>query len=126
MGTEHLDALIRKYRGARAFLAEAAPAAAEAMGNVIRKSIAAGTTPEGEPWAPRKKDGGRALVNAAAKLNIGAVGTKLIARITFPDSLHNRGIPPNTPQRRILPESVTPEIAEAISDALEGGWRSRA
>ncbi len=119
-----LDGLISKLRRSREFIARAAPAAAEAMAAELRATAAAGTSPDGTPWAPRK-DGGRALANAAAAITVRAVGTVLLARAQHPYGIHNAGAGKTLPRRQVLPRGgIPPRVAEAIKRALVGSWEA--
>lgn len=119
-----LDALISKLRRSREFIVSAAPAAAEAMQAALRATAAAGESPDGAAWAPRKKDGGRALANAANKIVVRAVGSVLLARIGWPESLHNDGTK-TIPQRQILPSGeMPPAVATAVKDSLIESWKA--
>lgn len=116
-----LDRLIASLRGARGFLVRAAPAVAKAVEAELRATAAAGTTPDGAAWAP-KKDGGRALANAAAAISVRAVGTVILARLRFPESIHHKGTK-RLPKRQILPEGELPaNVAEAIKRTLVREW----
>jgi hypothetical protein len=121
--TSALDALITRLRRSHQFVTTAAPAAAEAMAAALRAAAASGASPDGAAWAEKKK-GGRALVNAAAKIVVRAVGTVLLARIGFPESVHNVGTKV-TPKRQILPTSMPPAVAEAIKRSLIASWESQ-
>lgn len=122
-----LDGLIRKLRQARGFLVKAAPAAAAAMQGALRATAAAGTAPDGSPWAPRKRDGGRALAGAASAITVRPVGTVLLAKLRFPEVIHDAGNPPILPRRQIIPHGALPEtVMQAIKDALIEAWRSEA
>jgi hypothetical protein len=74
-GLQRLDALTRKLDAADRFGEDDAPElAATAIGDVARAQFAAGQSPAGETWAPRKKDGGRALANAQEHVRFAALG----------------------------------------------------
>jgi hypothetical protein len=74
----------------------------------LRRTIAAGTTPDGVPW-PQRKQGGRALQNAGGALTVGVAGSTIIARVTGPTAIHNFGTSKD-PRRQVLPSSVTPTL----------------
>ncbi len=119
-----LDALIAKLRRSRDFVRQAAPAAAAAMQDALRATAAAGTTPDGAAWEPRKKDGARALAKAASAITVRAVGTVLLAKLPFPYSMHDAGHG-HAPKRQILPSGSPPAaVLEAIKGALVAAWKN--
>lgn len=118
-----LDALIAKVRRTHDFIVRAAPAAAKAVEAELRATAAAGTTPDGTAWAERKK-GGRAMANAAEAITVKAVGTVLLARLRFPESIHHKG-KTNEPPRQILPNGEIPaRVAEALKRSLIASWEA--
>jgi hypothetical protein len=78
--------------------AEAAPLVEAA----IRRTAAAGTTPDGEPWAPKKKGGGRPMVNAAAHVTAKAIGNVVNIVLKGVDVFHQ--FDKRTP-RHAIPEA---------------------
>ncbi len=98
MSLEQLSALAAKFRGlTKVGAAIAADAAPECLA-IAKATVAAGTTPDGSPWAPRKSDGGRALVNAAAAITARAVGDVVWLVLSGVNVFHNK-------TRRILPSA---------------------
>lgn len=79
--------------------------AAPLVGAALKKTAAAGTTPDGRPWKP-KLDGGRALVNAAAAIDAKASGNFVIATLSGPTVFHHLGLG-HKPVRQVLPDSGT-------------------
>jgi hypothetical protein len=71
-----LDDLIAKVQrlGELPALAELAAPLVEAA---VRGTAAAGTSPDGTPWPPRRSDGARALQNAAESVKAVAVGRSI-------------------------------------------------
>lgn len=120
-----LDALITKLRTARSFLQRAAPVAAQAMLGALQATADAGTTPRGQSWPARAKDGGRALAKASAAITVRAVGTFLLARLAFPETIHNAGTT-RIPRRQILPSGeMPPAVAEALKNSLIASWEEQ-
>jgi hypothetical protein len=78
----------------------------------VKRTAEAGTTTLGESWAPRKKDGARALVHAATHITVKTSGSVVTLVIRGPDAIHNDGNLPHTPARRILPDysNLSPPI----------------
>lgn len=123
MGTEQLDAMIAKIRRIPEIAKRAAPSVAEVVRESILETIAAGTDASGKPWEPRKADGGKPLANAAKRLKVAAVGTRIIAGITGPEARHHRGVARGGIIRGILPVSLTPKLAEGVRRVLVKHFR---
>lgn len=100
-GDAALSAFIDRVRRLGKLPAEAAKLAAPLVLEEAKKTAAAGTTPDGQPWAP-KKDGGRALVHAADALSVETLGSVVVLTLTGPEAIHNRGTN-KYPKRQILP-----------------------
>lgn len=100
--------------------------AAEAVPDVLAAAQAtanAGTTPEGNPWEPKKK-GGRALPNAAKAITVHATGSVITITLAPPYTFHQYGVGESTPQRQIIPSGVLPAgIARALQRAVERAFR---
>lgn len=111
--------MIATCRALRAVPTLAAKEAAPLIEAALKKTAAAGTDPNGKAWAP-KKDGSRAMVNAAEHITATAAGTVVRVLLKGPDVFHNYGA--GGPRRQILPdqESDTPP---AIVDAVQEGVR---
>lgn len=97
--------------------------AAPLVDAAIKRSAAAGQSPEGKTWA-RKKDGGRPMVNAAAHLSTRSYGPRIVVTLTGPDVFHNFGAR-GQPVRAVLPESGTipAAIASALHQAAREVWQ---
>lgn len=101
--TSQLDTLIGKLAKLDKTLVEkCAPELAKAVETYLKGTIRAGTDPYGFPWKPKKKGDGKPLANAAAHLTVRAVGTNIISRIGFPESLHHLGKARGKVKRKIL------------------------
>ena len=115
-----LDELVRKMRQTRSALLVAMPAAAAGVETVLRASIAAGQTPDGQTWAA-KKDGGKPLAHAAAKLSVKARGSTIKAQLDMPEAIHQYGSKRGLPARPMLPSKggeIPPAVAAAVNKAL--------
>lgn len=124
-GDAVLDAEIRRLRSLRTFEEEVAIAAASKVAIVAQRSAAAGTTPNGEVWTP-KKTGGRPLLNAASAITARAVGAVVQIVLSGVEVFHNRGVGKTTPKRPILPDSeVPPAMKQAISAAASEVFKRR-
>lgn len=125
-----LAAFIERVRKLGTLGEDAAKLAAPLVEKAMKRTAAAGTTPDGEAWAPRK-DGGRALVNAADALSAEAVGSVVVGKLDGVEVVHNRGTK-RMPRRQILPslgagiprniaDALTEASAEAFKRAMGGG-----
>lgn len=110
--------MIGRLRRAKDFVRQAAPAAARAMGDALRSTASAGTTPLGAAWKP-KKDGGRPLVHAADAIEVKSIGSVLMAKVRMPEHLHSIGNARGRVRREIIPRAgLPPIVAEAIKKSL--------
>lgn len=75
-----LDAMIAAIRRVGVLPATVAKRAVDPVLAELRASAAAGTSPDGQAWAP-KKDGGRALENASQAVAVKASGTVITASL---------------------------------------------
>ena len=79
-----LSTLAARLRGLKdagtAIASEAAPGILEEA----KRTAAAGTTPTGDAWAPRKADGARAMPNAASGLSVRAEGDVVVLTLGAP------------------------------------------
>lgn len=81
----------------------------------VKASAAAGTTPDGQPWAVRK-DGGRALVNAAAAIAVKSYPGVLRIILTGVEVFAHFGKGARQVARKIIPDTGT--MPKAIADAI--------
>ncbi len=119
-----LDDRIARLRVVANLPDEAMPDVANAIAKDIDRQIAAGETPDGKPWAPRK-DGAPALRNIGKHLSVGVVGRTVIVRIRSKHVvLHHFGFnrgrgSVKDKQRQILPiGKIPPSMARAIREAI--------
>lgn len=94
----------------------------------IRSTIAAGTTPDGTPWPPRKSDGGRALVHVADNLAVEAVRDGVLVRLYGKDVLHHRGHSRGHVERQVIyvgdmPARVVAKLDEAATRIVNEALR---
>jgi len=91
----------------------------------LRASAAAGTSPTGAPWAPRKKDGGRAMAGAASAISVEAIGPVVRVKLTGPEVFHHYAARGET-RRQVIPDTgidAVPAVANALDAALEEATR---
>jgi hypothetical protein len=118
-GFAALDAQIARLQAVGDLPRRAAPAAAEAVEDELRRQIRAGVDPQGASWKPREEDGGKPLRNAAQALAVVPIGTTVLARLKGPEARHHKGTAKGGTIRRILPVSGLPlPWARAIKRAL--------
>lgn len=102
-----------------------APALAEAIKVECVKAVSSGHSPDGEPFAPRKKDGGVPLRNAGAAITASTSGTVAIVQVTGPEALHHYGVN-GAPPRHVVPVDDVPlTAAEAFRAGLIESFKKR-
>ena len=119
MSIEDLNQMLTTLRGltdTREVERIAAERAVRGIDAALKKTLTAGTTPDGKPWLPRKKDGGRAYKGAAGKLVVKALGNLVIATIDGGEAFGNYGA--GVPERRMLPDAGA-KIPDGVSEALD-------
>ncbi len=103
-----LDAQIQRLRQVSAATPEIAREVADEFRRILVSNIKAGRGPEGQPWPPRKADGGRALVNADKALEVEAIKNAVVATLTGPIAKHDLGVARGRVRRPILPTRKLP------------------
>lgn len=115
-GAATIDQWIANIRSLPEMLNAAAPQIGEALLAEFQRTAAAGTTPEGEPWAPTKK-GNRPLANAASSMQLVVSGNVIIIKITDHHVFHQFGA--GSPARHILPSGGLPDrLGNAIRKGI--------
>lgn len=125
-GDVALDAFIDHLRSLKKLPEDVVREAAAEVLKAARATAKAGTTPDGQPWAA-KKDGSRALVNAADHLSVRIAGRTISLVLTGVDVIHNFGTG-WLKKRQILPDGgagMPKNVASAIR-ATAGRVFSRA
>lgn len=90
--------------------------AAPRIEEALKKSAAAGMSPDGEAWAPAKKTGKPTMVNAAKAISTKAFGNVIRTTLTGPEVFHQYGVR-GEPRRKVIPDTnTTPDI---VADALD-------
>lgn len=130
-GLESIDDMIAKIRSTPEMVKASVQVLGEAILQQIKSTAAAGTTPDGKPWAPRKKDGGRAMVNAAAALSLTVLDNVILIKLTGPTAFHHWGAGgKGRIARRVLPSGGIPDrLGNAIRKgmiAFSESWMNRA
>jgi hypothetical protein len=112
-----LEQHIERVRSIPEALKRAAPDAADALKSEILASTARGEAPDGTKWAPTA-DGHAPLQHAARELNVGAVGTKIVARLEGVYARHDRGRVRGGIERKILPRELSQPHVDALREVF--------
>lgn len=118
-GVAELDRMIATCRAVGGLAERAAPDVADAIRAELERNIAAGVTPDEEPWQ-LTRDGRVPLRNAATKLYCGAVGTTIYVRLIGPEARHHLGRARGRIVRQVLPTSsrIPTTMAATVRDVL--------
>jgi hypothetical protein len=118
-----LDKMIATARSMATLAQDAAPLAARHVESSLRATAAAGQAPDGTAW-PDKKDGGRALKNAAAAITVQAIGTVILIVLRGHHVYHHFGA--GVPRRPIIPQGSMPKrLGNAVRLGFVQPWRKR-
>jgi hypothetical protein len=113
----------------QAMTEEAAPRVADAIRAELARSVAAGTSPSGEKWAPRAA-GGQALAGAMSSIGVAAVGSTVVVSVTGVEGRHHFGRVKGGKARPIIPTDALPatwsEVIERELTKCFDEWRRRA
>lgn len=124
-----LEEMTAALRGLDELGRRTAAIAAPLLEEKLKATAAAGVSPEGKPWAPRK-DGGRPMAHAAARVSVRSFGTVVRVVLEGPEVWHHFGARGAT-RRPVIPDGGGPvpgivnAVLEQASDrafaALTGG-----
>ena len=123
-GTAELQGMIATLKRIPGLAKQHAPEIADVVGDELRKTADAGTTPFGQPWQV-KKDGGRPMENAADAVKCAAVGSTILAVVKGPEARHHKGTARGGIPRQLLPVSnripkqIDAAVREVLNDAFE-------
>lgn len=118
---EEIIASLRKA-GSKDIGTAIATKAAVNLEETLKETLAAGESPEGKAWTPRKKDGKRPYVNAASRVKVRSSGDVVRATITGPEVYGHYGVR-GMPVRQMLPDAGA-AIPESVSSAIVRAARS--
>lgn len=108
-----------------AFLRDAMPPLVAELQREQRRTIDAGTTPYGEPWAPRKADGGKPLRGAFDAIEWTIDGTAVILKMTGINVRHNFGGVKGRVKRQVIPRyTIPPAWQRAIRRVLDQRFKT--
>lgn len=116
-----LDSMLKSLRDLadpRRVGEETAKRAAVTMQRALTATLAAGTTPEGHAWKP-KKDGGRPYEHAAQHITTAATGTLVVTTLRGPDVFGHKGTN-RIPRRQMLPDAgaaIPASVERALTEA---------
>lgn len=123
-GFAELDGMIAACRAAKRLAVDAAPEVARNVEASLKASAAAGTSPAGEPWAPRKRDGGRAMAGASSAVSARSIGSVVLIKLTGPEVFHHFGSPPSKAPRQVIPMGSMPaKLGNAVRLGFVTPWR---
>ena len=91
--------------------------------DAIVQTLVAGETPEGKPWAPRRKDGKRAYAEAAAHVKTRSTGNYVRVILEGPDVYGHFGRTRKQIARPMLPSGGGSELSPLVSKALDEAAR---
>lgn len=122
-----LDRMISFVRETPTLADEAMPDVAARVGASWRADLEAGRDPDsGVPWAPRKKDGGEPMKNAASKAVLNLAGRTITLSVAGPDAIHHYGVRGAEPRHVVPTGSTIPmKIGTAIRLGLFPVWNKR-
>lgn len=117
-GDDELTAYIARLRGLNGAIEAVAIEAAPLVEDVIKATASAGTDGEGRVW-PTKKDGSRALPNAADAVSVEANGNVIISKVVGGESYHQKS--KGKRRRLVLPDGgagIPPPVVDAVKIAV--------
>lgn len=120
-----IEAMLETLRRLARLPADAAKAAAPLVEKAARSTAAAGTSPEGETWKPKKDGGGKVLANAPAAVSAVAIDNSVQVILKGHHVFHHYGTK-RDPKRPIIPEKdeVLPApMADAVKRAAEDAFK---
>lgn len=113
---ESLRSMIRRLR-AFGQGAEVAREAAPLIEQALKATAAAGTDPDGKPWKS-KKDGSRALPDAADALTVTPGAMLVTIRVRGGEAVQNRfGFRRMLPRRKQIPKAIYAALREGAARA---------
>jgi hypothetical protein len=124
MSDAALQSIIGRIRAAAAIGRSATTEIAREVNAELKESAAAGTTPDGTPWAPRK-DGGRAMANAADAVAAAAVGEgEVLVVLRGAEVFHHFGVRGAEP-RSVIPTggNLPATLGEAVRRGAATVWK---
>jgi hypothetical protein len=86
--------------------------------DAVKATLVAGETPEGKPWAPKRRGGGRAYVDAGSTLTTKSTGNYVRMTLTGPDVYGHFGRTGKQVARPMLPDAGA-GVPKVVSDALD-------
>lgn len=120
----HASDFIPMIKGlSRGLLEGAAPLIADALRAELSATITSHETPDGKPWAPRKRGYAPVLNNAVSALRVTSDGTLIVMTILGIEARHNHGWVRGGTKRQMIPSDndttgLPPRMVRAIQDVL--------
>jgi hypothetical protein len=118
-GLRQLDALATKLEDVARLGDEGPELAADAIQTKARAQYAAGRSPMGDRWAPRKKDGQPALARAPEHVSFTAIGDDIVQHAPEHYKFHRTGTKRMVKRNvytegRVLPTSWRAAVEQAL------------
>lgn len=117
-----LDRMIETCRSMPGMAKREAPAVASILRNTIAQSVASGTSPEGQAWAPTKS-GNAPLQGAMGAVSVQVVSDGVDAIVTGHHVFHQNGTS-RLPARPIIPQSMPGVLAEETKRLFKERWEA--
>lgn len=120
-----LERMIAACRAFEGLPRDAAPIAARQVEATVKATAAAGTSPDGEAWAPRKKGGGRPMTGAAGAVSAAAVGTVVLIKLVGAYVFHHFGVR-GAEARPVIPRGSMPDkLGNAVRLGFVEVWKQK-
>lgn len=118
-----LDEQIARLRALPTLPEKCAQLVARAVDTELRRTIAAGETPDGVPWQ-KTIEGKTPLRNAAHSLRVRAEGTTIVITLDGVEARHHYGAVRGHVRREIIPTGDLPiAMARTIDRIVTEQWR---
>jgi hypothetical protein len=120
-----LESMIASARKLGRLNERAAEIAAPLLEARLRAMASQGVSPDGKPWAPRVKDGGRAMRNAASAISVRAIGPTIRVTLDGVEVFHHFGRGATEVRRPVIPDQGGPMpdvVREVLEEAMTKAW----
>lgn len=118
-GDTQLEAMIARIRSLPQLAREAAPDAADVVREELERTIKAGTDATGDPWVPRKSDGGKPLSGADKAVFVAPIGSRVFVRVKGYIARHHLGRARGGVFRPVIPvKGIPPRMVAGIKRVL--------
>ena len=115
-GIEQLDEMIATIRAIPG--PEYVVAARGVIDRFLQGTTAAGTTPDGQAWKPRVRDGGKALKNAYNAITVRVAGRSVVVRLTGHHVFHHFSTQGREARQIIPVDGMPAQLGNAIRQGM--------